>query len=112
MFNTVYMTDDLPLSSAKSVGFRAGPKLREELDAVARETKRGISDILRDGFVAYWPEIKALNYTLGRTATEEEVVEMRRHLDACQRAKRLGVDPAAALTSAIEAKLEHAAHVA
>lgn len=51
------------LSSAKSVGFRAGPELRRELVALARTLSRPgsqvtISDILREGVAAFWPQIR------------------------------------------------------
>jgi len=51
------------LSSAKSVGFRAGPELRSELEHSARLLSRPgaavtISDILREGVTAFWPQIR------------------------------------------------------
>lgn len=51
------------LSSAKSVGFRPGA-LRGQLEALLadlqkRDPNARLSDILRDGVTAFWPQIEA-----------------------------------------------------
>lgn len=62
-------TDPAPkLSAAKSLGFRPGP-LREKIEALHADLLKvdpsaKISDILRDGFSAFWPQIEA--YTRAR----------------------------------------------
>lgn len=96
------------LSMAKAVGFRPGA-LREKLDALSAATGRDISDILRDGITAYWPEIEALNTTLGRSASPQEVTKVREWIDACTHAAKLGIDPRATLVAAAETKLEEVA---
>lgn len=60
------------VSSAKSVGFRAGPELREELETLAVRLSRPgahvtISDILRDGVTAFWPQIRTYIRAQSRT---------------------------------------------
>lgn len=116
MFHTVDMINlpDKPktrLSSAKSVGFRAGPGLRLELEQLARRlSQRGatvtISDILRMGVTAYWPQIRSYVRAQARTAT----IEPRTYLSivaAGTRAHRLGLSPReikTVLAAAIAAK--------
>ena len=96
------------LSSARSLNFRPGPAIREAIEALAAETGRNPSDILRDGIAAYWPEIEALNRNLARNAAPGEVATLRSWVDGCAAAARLGLDPAAVLTDACTAALETA----
>lgn len=116
MFHTVDMNNisDNPkarLSSAKSVGFRAGPGLRRELEQLARLLSRPgttvtISDILREGVTAYWPQIRSYIRAQSRTA----MIEPRTYLSivaAGTRAHRLGLSPReikSALAQALAAK--------
>ena len=116
MFHTVDMinTPDkskVRLSSAKSVGFRAGPGLRRELEDLARRLSRPganvtISDILREGVTAYWPQIRTYIRAQARTA----MIDPRTYnsiVAAGTRAHRLGLtarEIKAALTQAIAAK--------
>lgn len=117
MFHTVDMNNisDNPkarLSSAKSVGFRAGPGLRRELEHLARRLSRPgatvtISDILREGVTAYWPQIRSYIRAQARTT----MIEPRTYLSivaAGTRAHRLGLSSReikSALTQALAAKV-------
>jgi hypothetical protein len=117
MFHTVDMnniSDNLKarLSSAKSVGFRAGPGLRRELEQLARRLSRPgatvtISDILREGVTAYWPQIRSYIRAQARTT----MIEPRTYLSivaAGTRAHRLGLSSReikSALTQALAAKV-------
>jgi len=116
MFHTVDMNNlpDKPkarLSSVKSVGFRAGPGLRRELESLARRLSRPgatvtISDILREGVTAYWPQIRSYIRAQARAAA----IEPRTYLSivaAGTRAHRLGLSPReikAALEQAVSIK--------
>ena len=117
MFHTVDMNNpsDNPktrLSSAKSVGFRAGPGLRRELEHLAHRLSRPgatvtISDILREGVTAYWPQIRSYIRAQARTAK----IEPRTYLSivaAGTRAHRLGLSSReikSALSQALAAKI-------
>jgi hypothetical protein len=77
MFNTCKMNNITRkakprVSSVKSVGFRAGPELRAELERLAGRLSRPgaqitISDILRDGVTAFWPQIRTYIRAQSRT---------------------------------------------
>lgn len=117
MFHTVDMINPTDksktrLSSAKSVGFRAGPGLRRELEQLARRLSRPgatvtISDILREGVTAYWPQIRSYIRAQARSAQ----VDPRTYLSivaAGTRAHRLGLSPReikSALDQALAAKV-------
>lgn len=96
MLNIVNMepatTTPPPSKLSKSVGFRANPELRSKIESLAGQTQRDISDILRDGVVAFWPEIEALNRQLGRRATTEDVARLRAWMDAGREAHALNID--------------------
>jgi len=116
MFHTVDMINisdnsKARLSSAKSVGFRAGPGLRRELEQLARRLSRPgatvtISDILREGVTAYWPQIRSYIRAQARTT----MIEPRTYYSivaASTRAHRLGLSSReirSVLTQAVAAK--------
>lgn len=97
--------EDPKLSAARSVNFRPGVVIVDALDALAKDTGRKHSDILRDSITAYWPEIEALNRNLARNASPADVAKVRQWIDACQQAAELGVDPAQTLRDAVAGSL-------
>ena len=103
------------VSSAKSVGFRAGPELREELESLAERLSRPgaqvtISDILRDGVTAFWPQIR----TYIRAQSRSGVIQPRTFasiVSAGTKAHLHGLSPAdirGALSAALSAKTQAA----
>lgn len=100
-----------PASRAKSVGFRAGSHLRQELESLSRELSTPahpvtISDILRDGCTAYWPHIHA--YMRARVRHRSITPRILAQLiTAAVKAHRLGLKPAdveRALNTALAAR--------
>jgi hypothetical protein len=68
------------LSSGKSIGLRS-PELREKLEALhadlsRRDAKLGLSDLLRDGTLAFWPQIES--YLRARTAKGVPTADLAR----------------------------------
>lgn len=116
MFNTCKMNNTTHhikprVSSAKSVGFRAGPELRDELERLAGRLSRPgaqvtISDILRDGVTAFWPQIRTYIRAQSRTG----VIRPRTFasiVSAGTKAHLRGLTPAdirSALSAALSAK--------
>jgi predicted DNA-binding protein len=96
----------------RTISFRIAPELRQNLDTLATDTDRDISDIIRDGLVAFWPEIEALNRQLGRRATPEAVARLRAYIDAGQQAAALGLDLPALLAREAAAAAAARAEVA
>lgn len=95
MFNKYDMENEAEVITSKlskTFGFRVNPEWRERLEKLAADTGRDISEILRDGLQAYWPEIEALNYQLGRRATSEQLAQLRAWMQAGQQASALGID--------------------
>lgn len=100
------------LSSAKSVGFRPGHELRAELDKLAAELSRPgvevtLSEIIRDGVTAFWPQIRA--YVRAKTQTGGlDPALLDRIVAAGTRAHQLGLsaeDIERTLEQALAAKL-------
>jgi len=109
--NNTTTTAKSRVSSAKSVGFRAGPELREELERLAGRLSRPgaqvtISDILRDGVSAFWPQIR----TYIRAQSRSGLINPRTFASivaAGTTAHRRGLTPAdirGALAAAVSAK--------
>lgn len=94
-------------SLAKSIGFRPGPDFRAEVEQLATDARWRISDIVRVGMLAFWPDIKALVMARGGNAPKqaEEIRELREFIELCRSAQARGVDPKTVLTDALEAKL-------
>jgi hypothetical protein len=117
LLNTLHMQSEVcepryNLSSAKSVGFRPGLELRAELDKLAAELSRPgvevtLSEIIRDGVTAFWPQIRA--YIRAKTQTGGlDPALLDRIVAAGTRAHQLGLsaeDIETTLAQALAAKL-------
>jgi hypothetical protein len=95
------------LSTAKSIGFRPGPELREEVDRLCNTSGWTTTDIARVGLQAFWPDIKALvEANPGKPPKKaDEIRELRKFIDLCRSAQKRGVDPQKTLTDALESQL-------
>lgn len=100
------------LSAAKSIVFRAGITLREQLENLAKELSRPnsevtISDILREGITVFWPQMRA--YLRARNAIGSYSPDaLARIVAAASKAGEFGLTPEeaiAALEEATTAKL-------
>jgi hypothetical protein len=109
--NNITANNKPRVSSAKSVGFRAGPELRDELERLAGRLSRPgahvtISDILRDGVTAFWPQIRTYIRAQSRTG----LIRPRTYasiVSAGTKAHLRGLTPAdirGALSAALSAK--------
>lgn len=76
----------------RGITVRLAPMMRQNLDGLAKTTGRDVSDIVRDGLSAFWPEIEALNRQLGHRASAEDVTRLRTWMDAGREAAALGID--------------------
>lgn len=100
------------VSASKSVVFRPGAQLRSDLDQLAAELSRPgadltISDILRDGVTAFWPQIRSYIRTQAQIGAVNPIA-LDAIVAAGTRAHQLGLTPAeieAALETALAAKL-------
>jgi hypothetical protein len=84
------------LSSTKSIGFRPGA-LRGKVDTLYTELLRHdsglkLSDIIRDGVTAFWPQIEA--YLRARQQTHIDPVALAQLTIVCAKAIEHGVTPA------------------
>lgn len=96
------------ISAANAINFRPGELLRGKLDTLAGRTKRGISEIIRDGLLGNWPQIESLNLALAGSGPGEDAELLLSWLAACREAHRLGLNPRDALLAAATAKHEAA----
>lgn len=92
------------LSMVKSIGFRPGSSFREQVDKLSEASGWRVSDIMRIGVQAFWPDISALVLASGNHAPDDPS-ELRAYIELSRRAQEHGVDIRKALTEAIEAKL-------
>lgn len=76
----------------KGITVRVDMVLREKIETLRKDTLRDISDIVRDGLVAFWPEIEALNRHLGHRANAEDIARLRAWMDAGREAHALDID--------------------
>lgn len=95
------------LSDGRSISFRPGAVLRSELEKLETETGIRISDQLRAGLTAFWPDISALIRATGarRVLPPEELADLRHFAQLCRNARDRGIDPAATLAAALTASL-------
>ena len=81
------------LSSSKSIGFRPGA-LRGKLDTLYAELQKQdsglkLSDVVRDGVTAFWPQIEA--YLRARQQTNLDPVQLATLTIVCAKALEHGV---------------------
>lgn len=98
MFNKLDMADisGTKFSSSKSIGFRPG-FLRADLDALLGELQihdsgLNLSDLVRDGLTAFWPQIAA--YLRARQQTKLDPQVLAQMTTICAKAIEMGLTPA------------------
>lgn len=92
--NTTTVTPE-KLSSSATIGFRPGA-LRKKLDdlhadLIQLDSGLKLSDLLRDGLEAFWPQIEA--YLRARQRSGLEPARLAELTSLCAEAMKLGVTP-------------------
>ena len=87
------------------INLRVPAELRDAINLTARETGLDVSEILRPGLVAYWPEIDAMA-RLRVSAPSPEGGSLREFIALCRTAQARGIDPRATLAAALTDHLE------
>ncbi len=108
VFNNVNTMNGEKKTRGKLIGFWPEPTFRLEVDELARLSNWTISDIMRAGVTAFWPDMRALvlAHADRRKLTPEALAETREMLALWRSARERGIDLKAALTSALEASLQ------
>jgi predicted DNA-binding protein len=102
-------SDSEKVSSSRSIGFRPGVEMRQWLEALSTETGLSITEILKHGVQAYRTEIEALARGRATGRRDETAQTLREYIEICRRAETHGIQPAKALSEAIQASHEREA---
>ena len=91
----------------KLIGFWPEPSFRLEVDELARLSNWTISDIMRAGVTAFWPDMRALvlAHADQKKLTPEALAETREMLALWRSARERGIDLKSALSNALNEQL-------